>query len=312
MPALRTKLNIADIIIAFRSKFLLEELIPEKAKWSHPERFMNFFYQGNKEPDISIEVEIVKKISRPQNAKTLFVTYHPQDGYENWRLYRQKDKYIYYSALGGAREMMHVNTAFNRVTAYLTPMPNKHLTWEVSDIIYDFLQVLLINYLAQRRAGIFAHAVGIKDLNGKGFLFGGKSGSGKSTTARLWHQHSGAMVLNDDRIIVRKKKGRFMMYGSPWHGGFGDYLDSRIESACLSKIFFLHQFSKNKASKITSGEAFLRLYPATFPAFWDAGFLKNIISFSEELVNKVECLDLGFVNNKSVVSFVRNIAAHIK
>ena len=175
----------------------------------------------------------------------------------------------------------------------------------VEDIIYDFLQVLLINYFALHKKEIFVHSIGVKDLDGKGLLFAGKSGAGKSTTAKLWHKYSKAMVLNDDRIIVRKLNGKFFIYGAPWHGEFSDYLYSKIESAPLEKLFFIYHATHNTIRQISQKEAFNWLYPALFPTFWDKGNLENIVSFCQDLLRNVACYRLGFVNNKKIIEFVR-------
>ncbi|GAF88373.1 unnamed protein product, partial [marine sediment metagenome] len=151
------------------------------------------------------------------------------------------------------------------------------------------------------------HAIGVKDLDGRGLLFAGKSGCGKSTTARLWHKRSKAMVLNDDRIIVRKVRGKFLIYGSPWHGEFSDYLTSRIESASLEKLFFIHHSLKNTVRRISQKKAFSVLYPALFPTFWDKECLENIVSFCQNLIKSVPCYSLGFVGDKKIIEFVRKI-----
>jgi len=325
----KTKVNfkIADTVILMQSRFPLERLSAEAQKLQVVERFDNFFYQGNKKPDIVINVEIADKLPEI-SGDTIFVTTHFQDKSENWRLLKKGDTYIYKCPLEDKKQVMLVNKTFDRVKAYLLPKnrgqppPNggvplkaaraedggeKEFVWNVSDIIYDFLQVLLINYFAQRNQGIFTHAVGIKDVDGRGLLFAGESGAGKSTTARLWHKHSKAMVLNDDRIIVRKLKDKFFIYGSPWHGEFSDYLASRIDSASLKRIFFIHHFPKNTAAQISPKPAFNRLYPALFPTFWDKNCLENIAAFCADLVKNAPCYSLGFVNNTKVIEFVRKL-----
>lgn len=301
------KLKIAEIIIKMQSNFVLEQLTEEKQRLQAVERFKNFFYDGKKEPNILINVEIVNKLPQIRKTEPVFITYHFQDGRENWRLVKKDSIYIYKSPLKDKKQLMFVNETFDRVTAYLLPKKDKGRVWNISDIIYDFLQVLLINYLAQKNSGIFTHAIGVKDLNGRGFLFAGKSGCGKSTTARLWYKHSKAMVLNDDRIIVRKINGGFLIYGSPWHGDFNDYLSSRIESAPLEKLFFIYHSSKNARRRILRKEAFNLLYPAMFPTFWDKECLENIVSFSQDLIRSVPCYCLGFVNDRKVIGFVRKI-----
>lgn len=301
------KLKIADVVIEMQSRFSLEQLTGEEKKMQVTERFDNFSYKGKAKPDIEIKVDIVDKLPEIKKKKDIFVTFHFQDGSENWRLFKKGSAYFYKCPLEDKKQLIQVNKTFDRATAYLLPKKKKGYVWNTTDIIYDFLQVLLINYFAQHNQGIFTHAIGIKDLDGRGLLFAGKSGAGKSTTARIWHKHSKAMVLNDDRVIIRKNKGRFFMYGSPWHGEFSDYLESRIESAPLEKVFFIHHSSKNIARQISEKKAFRLLYPALFPTFWDKRCLENIVTFCQELIESVPCYSLGFVNNKDMIDFIRKV-----
>ncbi len=301
------KLKIADIIIEMQSRFALEQLTKEEQRLEVAERFKNFFHNGRQKPHIRIRIEIVDRLPQVRKTEPVFITYHFEDGSENWRLLKKGNTYIYKCPLRDKRQLMLVNETFDRVDAYLKPKKDKGRVWNISDIIYDFLQVLLINYFALKKGGIFTHAIGVKDLDSRGLLFAGKSGSGKSTTARLWHKHSKAMVLNDDRIIVRKVNGKFFIYGSPWHGEFSDYLTSRIESAPLEKLFFIHHSLKNTVRRISEKTAFNLLYPALFPTFWDKECLENIVSFCQDLIRSVPCYSLGFINDKRVIRFVRKI-----
>lgn len=303
----RVRLKIADTVIAMQSRFSLENMADKGDGLQFPERFNNFFYTGSGKSDILIDVEVVDKLPQIHKAEPVFITYHFQDGEENWRLLKKHKTYIYRCPLKNKRQLMLVNKTFDKVTAYLLPKKDKARVWNTGDIIYDFLQVLLINYFAQRNSGLFIHAIGIKDVGGKGLLFAGKSGCGKTATARLWHKHSKAMVLNDDRIIVRKANSKFSIFGSPWHGEFSDYLTSRIESAPLKKLFFIYHASKNRARRISKREAFRLLYPALFPTFWDKGCLENIVSMSYDLIENVPCYRFGFLNDKRVIRFARKI-----
>ena len=298
-------LKIADVIIKMQSKFPLESHTEEEIATLHTERYDNFTYKGSKKPDIFIDVRIVEKLPKVSGTKPMFITYHFQDNSENWRMLRKGDSYVYKTPLETKKQLMLVSRNFNKVTAYLLPKKDKGRVWSTGDLIYDFLQVLLINYFAQRKTGIFVHSIGIKDTNGRGLIFAGKSGAGKSTTARIWYKHSKAMILNDDRIIVRKIGKQFFIHGSPWHGEFSDYLDSRIESAPLKNLFFIYHAKKNTARRILPKEAFSMLYPSLFPTFWDKTCLDNISSFSLDLIKNVPCYNLGFINNKRVIDFVR-------
>lgn len=303
----RIKLKIADTVIALESTHKLEALTRKEALSQSPERFKNFIYSGNAEPHISIVVKVKESLPAARGLRNVFISYHPQDNRANWQLLTNGKKFHYRSLIKGKLQHMIINKGFNRVTAYLLPKKEKGFVWNYIDIIYDFLQVLLINYFALHRQGVFVHSIGVKDRDSGGLLFAGKSGAGKSTTARIWHAHSGAMVLNDDRIIVRKTNGSFSIYGSPWHGEFSDYLISRIESATLKKILFIHHASRNTVRTIGEREAFHNLYPTLFAPFWSKPLLKNTIAFSNDLIQDTACFSLGFVNNKRVIDFVRRI-----
>ncbi|MDP2923891.1 MAG: hypothetical protein Q8O30_09285 [Candidatus Omnitrophota bacterium] len=301
------KLKISGIVILMQSHFDLEQLSKENQRSQHTERFNNFLCEGKDKPDILIKINIVDRLPQIPAAKNIFIAYHPDGHSENWRMQKKGNAYIYRCPLKNKQQVMLVNKSFNRATAYLLPKKNKGWVWSITDIIYDFLQVLLINYFALKKKGIFVHSIGVRDLDGRGLLFAGKSGAGKSTTARLWHKYSKATVLNDDRIIVRRLNGKFFIYGSPWHGEFGDYLHSRIESAPLEKLFFIYHSPHNTLRSISVKEAFRRLYPAFFPPFWNRACLENTVSFCQALVNNVASFKLGFVNDKKVIKFIRKI-----
>jgi hypothetical protein len=307
MPVKRKRFLIADTIIEFKSAFFHEEYARDDALSYFVQRYHSFWYEGESKSDILVQVKVVDKLPKPGNYPTAFVTYHPLTKEENWRILNNRDHYTYTSPLAGREQMVMVNRSFDRATAYLRPHPQKGYVWNSHSLVYDFLQVLLINYFAFRQTGIFLHAVAVKDIDGKGLVFAGKSGRGKSTTARIWDRYSRAAVLNDDRIIVRKKKSGYVVYGSPWHGDFSDFLESRVDSARCAGLFAIHQSDRNRIKSIFSpGQAFKSLYPAVIPVFWDKGLLSSVIGFTHGLTAAVPCFDLGFVNDKAVIGFVRD------
>lgn len=301
------KYKIADIIVAMESKFPLEQLTKEEKQLIHAERYKNFVYNGNKPADITIFVNIVNQLPEVRGGRTLFISNHFQSGNENWRLIKAGSGYVYKCPLATKEQVMLINRDFNKVRAYLLPKKEKGLVWLANDIIYDFLQVLLINYFALKKNGVFLHSMGIKNDRGSGLVFTGKSGAGKSTLARIWHKHTKDTVLNDDRVIVRKHKGKFFIYGSPWHGEFTDYLDSRVDSAPLEKIFFIYHAKRNIAKKISAAETFNALFPVLFSVFWDKNAMADTVVFSQELARNCSCYKLGFFNDREVIDYIRGL-----
>lgn len=60
----------------------------------------------------------------------------------------------------------------------------------------------------------------VVEKDGKGYMFLGASGKGKSTHSDLWVKHiEGATLINDDNPVVRiDENGTPIVYGSPWSG----------------------------------------------------------------------------------------------
>jgi hypothetical protein len=299
------RLKIADVIIRFKSKDPLEALCEVERRFVSEERLDGAAYEGRGRSHIIVDVKVVSKLPRLGAAKPVFVTSHYDDGEENWRLWKRDGGFIFTCPLKEKEQFMTVNRSFDRVTAYLLAKPRKGREWSLPDVIYDFLQVLLVVYLAQRREGVFLHAAGIRDSDGRGMLFAGESTAGKSTTAKRWYREPGASVFNDDRVIVRKRRGRMVMYGSPWHGDFYDYIASCAEKAPVHDIFFIRHAGANIAARVAPEKFIERFYPVTFPTFWDKACLENILAFCQELAERVPCFDLGLRRGPSGIAYVR-------
>ena len=171
---------------------------------------------------------------------------------------------------------------------------------DVDPLGYPLNQVLWILLLSRGRGMIF-HACGMDD-HGKGYLFLGNSGDGKSTTARLWFDH-GLIVLNDDRIIVRETKGKFWMYGTPWHGDFKEHSPRGLP---IHKLFFLHHGRKNSSQPKSGAEAVSMLLARSFPPFWDKEGMAFTIEFCQRLVSEIPCYELTFAPDGGMIDFVRN------
>ena len=91
-------------------------------------------------------------------------------------------------------------------------------------------------------------------LDGKGYLFTARSGTGKSTHTRLWCQAFGdrAVMINDDKPFVQCAGAEIMICGSPWSGKHG--LDNNI-SVPLAGICLLERGKENKIRPISPAEA---------------------------------------------------------
>lgn len=224
----------------------------------------------------------------------------------DWRISKYKNKFLLEGGTSGNFQVFF-DKSFKKLDVSII---NSDRQWKLADVFVGFLQIFLIYYFASKGRGLVVHSTGIKDKakRGKGYLFAGISGAGKTTTSKIWDkQAKDIMVLNDDRIIIRKINNKFYLYGTPWHGDFSDYLKVSVERARLSKLFFIYHKNKNKAQKVIPREFFNLFFQSVFLPFWDKRGLKTVSNFMIELILSVPCYKFGFKNNKKIIDYVRNI-----
>lgn len=74
-------------------------------------------------------------------------------------------------------------------------------------------------------------------VDGVGYLFTAKSGTGKSTHTRLWRQRFGAraVMVNDDKPFLQITESGVWAYGSPWNGkhGLGTNIRVSLKAICI-------------------------------------------------------------------------------
>jgi len=159
-------------------------------------------------------------------------------------------------------------------------------------------QLFLVPLLADRN-GCILHSCGV-GMDGKGLLFAGNSGAGKSTIARLLKGK--AEILCDDRIIVKKETRGFNIYGTWSHGEVEDISNSSFP---LKGIFFLEKSEKNyllplKDKKEVMVRLLARLVKSFVTAQWWAKTIPIIIKISDE----VPCYSLCFDKSGQVAGLL--------
>jgi len=105
------------------------------------------------------------------------------------------------------------------------------------------------SYLLYRRIceimpkyGVFLLHAAVVELDGRGYAFSARRGTGKSTHTELWQTrfqgHAGeryrATVINGDKPLIRRAPdGRFWAYGTPWCGKEGKGVNRRCVNSSL-------------------------------------------------------------------------------
>ena len=163
-------------------------------------------------------------------------------------------------------------------------------------------QIFLVPAMAERQ-GCFMHAAGAI-LNGKGLVFAGQSGAGKSTTVKMLRSRS--EILCDDRVILRRGQDGFRVYGTWDHGEIPLVSPS---NAPLRAIFFLQQSGENKIvplvdPQVILGKLLARLVkPTAIKNWWD-----KTLPLVEVMVRQVPCYDLEFDLSGQVVPLLEGFS----
>lgn len=174
----------------------------------------------------------------------------------------------------------------------------------VNPLEYPLDEVIVANLLARGR-GVELHSCGVIDKRGRGHLFVGVSGAGKTTTARLW-EHEAASIVSDDRVIVRERDGGFAMFGTPWHG---EAELSLPVSAPLAGVYLLVQSDRNALLPLSHAAAIAKLFRCSFPLFHDARALDFTLEFLQRIVARVPVRELYFTRDRSAIDLVLREAA---
>jgi len=100
-------------------------------------------------------------------------------------------------------------------------------------------------------------------VDGQGYMFTALSGTGKSTHVRLWRQYFGdrAIMVNDDKPLVRISEQEVRVYGTPWDG---KHHLSTNTSVPLKAVVVLCRGAENQIAPLSPQEAFPTLLQQSF------------------------------------------------
>ena len=127
-----------------------------------------------------------------------------------------------------------------------------------SDFYLETLAVYrkLADALVEREVLLFHGSVVAVD--GEAYLFTAPSGTGKSTHTRLWRETFGerAVMINDDKPLLRVSREGVRAYGTPWNGKH--HLGGNC-SAPLKALCILERARENHVERVSPEDAFPRM-----------------------------------------------------
>ena len=167
------------------------------------------------------------------------------------------------------------------------------------------LMVMYAMATAPLQTALFHAAV--VGCDGRGYLFLGKSGMGKSTHARLWLKYiQGSELVNDDNPVVRvEADGSAWVYGSPWSGKTPCYRNMRLP---LGGFVQLAQAAHNAIRRLKGLAAYAALVPSISGKRWDRRIADGLHETENALASTVPTWHLDCLPDEAAA---RLCAQHI-
>jgi len=166
----------------------------------------------------------------------------------------------------------------------------------VNPFVYP-LDGLILYYLTALRKDIFIHGSGV-EYKGKGYLFSGQSGRGKSTIAKLFRE-AGARIIHDDRLILRQMPdGSYNMYNTPV------YENEESRSSSLDALFIINHGSENSFVTPGHSESLAAVMANCIQHNWNTTLISNLTGVLLKLVSTLPVKNLYFVPDMSVIDYI--------
>lgn len=216
---------------------------------------------------------------------------------ETWRLRRTTDgaSFLEIHTLPASRWVAVAEASPDFERARLRPVSGRFGAASALALNYPADQALLTRRLL-RLGAVVLHACGVV-MEGRGYVFCGRSGIGKTTMARLWRDR-GAILLNDDRIILRVINGEVRLFSSPWHG---EERTVRAGNVPLAGFFHLSQAPHHTLTPLGGALAGARLVATAIAPFYTAEGIALLLEHVEALTALTPSYDLAFARTPEVV-----------
>ncbi|MBO7344628.1 MAG: hypothetical protein J6U92_01675 [Clostridia bacterium] len=148
----------------------------------------------------------------------------------------------------------------------------------------------LCEYALNNADGLVFHSSAIM-VDGNAYLFTAPSGTGKSTHTRLWREMLGdrAVMVNDDKPLIRYENGEFYIYGTPWNGKH--HLDTDCK-AKIKAICHIYQNKENVICKADKNKMLVTILNQTIRPK-DISSMDKLLGLIDKLLTTVDIYSLG-------------------
>lgn len=128
------------------------------------------------------------------------------------------------------------------------------------------------------------------DHHGRGLMFLGPSGIGKTTQAELWNKYRESLIINGDIVFVQETDEGFLGWGTPWHGS-SPYCENA--SVPLKAMIVLKQAPKNSIQELTGFEKVTEVSNSVFYPQWLENGMELCLETLDHLLTRIPVYELS-------------------
>ena len=152
----------------------------------------------------------------------------------------------------------------------------------------NFLLNMFCTHVTKKK-GIIFHSSLIEN-NGRGLMFLGPSGIGKTTQAELWNKYRDALIINGDIVFVQETEECFLGWGTPWHGS-SPYCENT--SVPVHAMIVLKQAPENSIRELTGFEKVSAVSGSVFYPQWLENGMELCLETLDHLMSALPVYELS-------------------
>lgn len=268
--------------------------------------FDAFLTQPGTRPDFEIDVDVCSTLPELKRGPLRFDAAHGC-----WTIFESDSGLVIESVnpqLLQPRARALLSADYRTVRAWI--LPEFHLGqvgWSPMHLFNPIVEVCLLSRLALD-GGLLLHAAGISSQN-QGYVFTGASGTGKSTIAQLFADQ-GALILSDERVILRRQRASVTVYGTPWVGS-GQY--AAQASRTLTGLYGIHHGEhRHCLEPLSPTKTMSLLLQQAFLPHWDREAMEATLDFLASLTAHIPCYSLAFLKQADVIDLLQTRSASVE
>lgn len=151
-----------------------------------------------------------------------------------------------------------------------------------------FFSIAGLHRIFLNKDALILHGSYIK-WNDKSIIFTAPSQTGKSTQSRLWRDTEGALIVNDDRVLIRENEEQWMSFGYPLCGSSKVCLN---QTSQIGIIVVLEQGPENSIVEMSYLEKVKALVSGTEVFRWELSEVDRAIKIAERIASEVDVIKL--------------------